>query len=195
MKRIQSKRPVVFSPKPDVMIWVIGFLVISLAILPFMAAFNDILTNWVISLKTYRWLTEIVVPQQIRWTVTILRVVGVEAQATSEYILVPINGKPMVFELIWNCIGWQSLVMFVLSAGVMLRGKYGWLPKVKAVSLGIVGTVFINTIRIAVVIWLFRFLGGGAAVIFHDYGALLINTSWLIVFWWFSYEFILEAQS
>lgn len=192
MKENTLKRPQILRERQDLTNWIISFLVISLVLFPFISAFNDMLTNWVISLKAYGVLTEIIVPQEIKWTVTVLRLIGINAQATKEYILIPDSDKSLIFEIIWNCIGWQSLVMFILTSVIAFSGKFSVFSKIKAVTLGIIGTLLINIFRIVFVIWLYSVVGGGIALIFHDYGALVLNTFWLIFFWSFAYSYILE---
>jgi exosortase/archaeosortase family protein len=187
-------KPNIFPKRRDPSIALIGFLVIGLAVLPFIAAFNDLITNLAINIKAYKLLSDIVVPQQIRWVVTILRLLGVEANATKEYIILPMGGKNFLVELIWNCIGWQSLVMFILSGFIVIKGGFTWLSKIKSMLVGIIGTVFVNTFRIVIVILLYRFIGGSVAQIFHDYAALLTNTAWLLYYWKFSYKYILEEK-
>jgi exosortase/archaeosortase family protein len=194
MNEIIPVKPKLLKPRKDPSYWVIGFLVISLALFPFVSAFNDLLTNWVIGLKAYSFMSDTVVPQQIKWVVAILNFAGIKAQATKEYIIIPSDDKNLLFELIWNCIGWQSFVMFILTSIIMLSGKFTLFSKIKAIILGIIGTILLNILRISVVITLFSFIGGGVALVFHDYGALITNTMWLIIFWIFVYKFILDEK-
>lgn len=194
MKEIIPNQPNILNRKENPSTWIIGFLVFSLTLFPFVTAFNDFLTNWMLNLKAYNILTDIIVPQQIKWVVVILRFIGIEAQATREYILIPSAEKNLLFELIWNCIGWQSFVMFILTALIMLSGKFMLFSKIKAIVLGVIGTVLVNILRIVFVIWLYSVVGGGFAVVFHDYGALITNTFWLICFWLFVYSFVLEEN-
>lgn len=191
MKEDSPKRPQILRRREDPTSWIIGFLAISLMLFPFVSAFNDLLTNWIIGLKGYHLLTDIVVPQEIKWTVTILRFIGIEAVATKEYVLIPGSDKNLLFEIIWNCVGWQSIVMFILTAVIVLSGKFSVLSKLKSITLGVIGTMLVNILRIVLVICLYRFVGGPVALVFHDYGALITNTLWLIGFWLFSYSFLL----
>lgn len=192
MEVTRPDKPKILKPNEGPTSWIIGFLVINLILFPFVSAFNDFLTNWMISLKTYQFLSEFIVPLEIKWVVAILGGIGVEASATKEYIFIPTSEKKLLFEIVWNCVGWQSFVMFILTAVVSLTKKFTALSKLKAIFIGIVGTILINVLRITSVIWLYSFIGGGLALVFHDYGSLLINTIWLICFWMFIYSFVLE---
>lgn len=192
MNEENPEKPVILAKRQDKLIPLISFLALALLALPFISAFNDFITGRVISLKAYRILSEVIVPTEIRWIVVILRLIGIEAKATSEYIILPMEGTNFLVELIWNCIGWQSLVMFIISSMIILKGGFSFVSKIKAVVLGIVGTVIVNILRIVAVIFLYKSVGGAAAAVFHDYGSLLVNTGWLLAFWWFSYRYILE---
>jgi exosortase/archaeosortase family protein len=194
MNENNPEKPVVLGRRQDKLIPLISFLALALIALPFISAFNDFITGWVISLKAYRILSEVIVPTEIRWIVVILRLIGIEARATAEYIILPMEGTDFLVELIWNCIGWQSLVMFIISSMVILNREFGFISKLKAVILGLVGTVMVNILRIVFVIFLYKAVGGATATVFHDYGSLLVNTAWLLIFWWFCYRFVLEQR-
>lgn len=169
-------------------------LVIGLSVLPLASAFNDTLTRFVISIKGYRIISEYIVPLEVKWVVVLLRSLGIPAQAAGEYVFLPGSQRGQLVEIIWNCIGWQSLVVFLLTAAVMLRQRFTLFSKLKTLVVGIVGTVLVNLVRITLVILLWRMVSPTVGRVFHDYGALLTNTAWLIFFWRFSDTFVLESN-
>lgn len=169
-------------------------LVFSLSILPVIAAFNDSLTRFAINLKGYRIISNYIVPIEIRWVVVILRFLGVEASSASPYILLGQPGKDLLVELIWNCLGWQSLIVFIVTSFIGLSKTFTLISRSRALILGLLGTILVNILRITVIILLMSFLSHEVALVFHDYGALITNTAWLFFFWWFSYKFILEKR-
>src|SRR3989337_2786170 len=96
--------------------WLIILLSFGLLSLPLITTFNDLLTSLFLHLKAYRIIAEVVVPAQVKWVVVILRFFGLEAQSAGEYIIIRKLGQDLMVELIWNCIGWQSLLMFIFTA-------------------------------------------------------------------------------
>lgn len=169
-------------------------LVVVLALLPLTTAFNDWLTRLLIAARGYRLVSEVIVPLEIKWVVVVLRALGVDALATSQYVLLAAEQRPVLVELIWNCVGWQSLVMFLITAVVGLSRSYTAVSRAKALLLGVLGTISVNVLRIVGIILLLQSLGQGVAIVFHDYGALLTNTVWLLVFWKFAEAFLLVAK-
>ena len=170
-------------------------LALGLMLLPVIGAFNDGLTRLVLSLRGYRLIAEVIVPMEVKWVVVLLRLVGVPAQAAGQYVLIEQARRDLLVEIIWNCIGWQSMLMFGITAFLGLQRRFSFISRCKALVLGLMGTVMVNILRISLVILLFRFFGQSIGLMAHDYGALLTNTGWLFVFWWFSYAYILEARN
>ena len=169
-------------------------LALGLTVLPVVGAFNDGLTRLVLSLRGYRLISEVIVPMEVRWVVVLLRFFGVPAQAAGQYVLVEQVGRDLLVEIIWNCVGWQSLLMFGITAFLGLQRRFSFLSRCKALLLGLTGTVMVNILRIVLIILLFRFFGQSIGLVFHDYGALLTNTGWLFLFWWFAHGFVLEPS-
>ncbi|MDP2632261.1 MAG: exosortase/archaeosortase family protein [Candidatus Curtissbacteria bacterium] len=170
-------------------------LVLILMFFPLMATFNDILTRIVINLKGYYLIREYVVPFEVRLTAVILALLGVEVAVTREYVVLG-NNQPFIAEIIWNCIGWQSILFFAITAFIGLQGnKYTNLSKFKAFLIGALGTFWVNILRIVLVIFVAYNFGQLPATIVHDYGSLLAVIGWLFFFWWFAYGFVLEEKS
>lgn len=194
LKKPQIRLNTLAHPSRRVLTVVLLFLVASLMVLPLVNLFNNVITQAALSLKAYRVVSHYIVPWEVTWVVVILRWLGIAASASGEYILVGEGGRQTMVEIIWNCVGWQSLLMLLITGIVGLRGGFTLFSKIKALSLGIVGTVIINIIRITLVIVFFQNVDYRLALMFHDYGALLSNTGWLLLFWWFSYAYILEDK-
>lgn len=169
-------------------------LILILIFLPLLTTFNDILTRIVINLKGYAFIREFIVPFEVRLVAVVLRFLGFEASVTKEYVVLGQN-QPLFAEIIWNCIGWQSLLFFVITAFVGLQGdKYTNFSKAKALIVGLFGTFLINILRIVVVIISAYKLGPLTTTIIHEYASLLAVIGWLFFFWWFTYQFILEEK-
>lgn len=169
-------------------------IVVALIFMPFLTTFNDILTRIVISMKGYSIIRDYIVPFEIKMIVLILNVLGFNATGTSEYVILG-RDSPFFAEIIWNCIGWQSLLFFVITAIVGLQGdKYTLMSKLKAFVIGILGTFLINIFRIVIVVISAYLFGQIPAQIIHDYASLLGVIGWLFFFWWFVYSFVLEDR-
>lgn len=175
-------------------LYIFLILVVVLMVLPFMTTFNDILTRLVMKLDAYRFIQDVVIPWEIRMVGVILWPFGFQPQVVGEYLSIG-KAQPFLIEIAWNCIGWQSLLFFIMTGWVGFQGdKYTNLSKVKAWIIGLLGTFLVNLLRITFVVLLAYYFGQNVAIIFHDYGSTLAVIGWLFVFWWFSYSFVLEEK-
>lgn len=173
------------------------FLILALVLMamPFLTTFNDVLTRLVMSLDGYRVIQNYIVPWEIRMVGVLLYPFGFKPAVMGEYLAITSGKTPFLIEIIWNCVGWQSLLFFIITAFVGLQGdKYTNFSKIKALIIGFLGTFLVNLLRIAVVAVSAYFFGQNVAIIFHDYGSTLIVIGWLFVFWWFSYSYVLEER-
>ena len=178
----------------DTFITLFLILVLVLLFMPFLATFNDLLTRLVINLKGYWFIREVIVPFEVRMVAVVLATLGFEVAVTREYVILG-NSQPFFTEIVWNCIGWQSLLFFVITAFIGLQGdKYTNFSKFKALIIGAFGTFLVNILRIVAVVLVAYLFGQFPATIIHDYGSLLAVIVWLFVFWWFVYSFVLETK-
>lgn len=186
-------------PSRNTFIALFLILILVLMFFPLMATFNDILTRIVINLKGYYLIRELIVPFEVRLTAVILSLFGLEVAVTKEYIVLgsPTTGSGrFVAEIVWNCIGWQSILFFVVTVFVGLQGdKYTNTSKLKAFIIGALGTFWINIFRIVIVVLVAYKFGQLPAIIVHDYGSILAVMAWLFFFWWFSFKYVLEDKT
>jgi len=175
-----------------IFIYIITILALILVFLPFVNTFNDVLTRIVIYFDYFGIIQNYIIPWEVRMVGVVINFIGVEASVSGEYLQIGIN-KPLLVEIAWNCIGWQSLLFFILTSWIGLQGnQYSFLSKLKAWSIGLLGTFLVNLIRIVMVVLISYQFGQGVGAIFHDYGCTLIVVLWLLFFWWFSYSYVLE---
>lgn len=178
----------------DTFITLFLILVLLLMFFPLLATFNDILTRIVINLRGYWFIREVIVPFEVRLVAVILSAMGFSVSVTREYVVLG-KTEPFIAEIVWNCIGWQSLLFFIITAYIGLQGeRYSGISKIKALILGFLGTFWINILRIVVVVLAAYYLGQNFALVVHDYGSILAVIAWLFVFWWFTYSFVLEEK-
>ena len=170
-------------------------LALALVLMPFITTFNDLLTRLVMRLDFYRLIQNVIVPWEVRMVGVVLLPFGFKPAIFGEYLAIQRGETPFLVEIVWNCIGWQSLLFFVITAFVGLQGdQYTNFSKLKALIIGLLGTFLVNLFRIAAVALTAYYLGQDVAIIFHDYGSTLAVLGWLFFFWYFSYSFILEER-
>lgn len=192
MKQLNNRT--VFPVSKDTFITLFLILVLVLIFMPFLATFNDILTRIVINLRGYWFIREVIVPFEVRMVAVVLAGLGFNVGVTKEYVVLG-SSAPFLAEIVWNCIGWQSLLFFVITAFIGLQGdRYTNLSKLKAAIIGALGTFLVNIARIVAVVLVAYFFGQSSAIIVHDYGSLLAVIMWLFIFWWFVYQFVLETK-
>ena len=175
---------------------VFKFIFIGLAImlmaLPFILPFNDILTRIVERSGWYMWIQEKIVPWEVRMVGVMVRPLGIKFIAYPDGFTA--NGIYAKFS--WNCIGWQSLLLFLISLPFGFKGgNYTWLSKIEAFLIGIMGTFLINLLRVTFTVVLLVVSRPLYVIVFHDYLAAITTIIWLFFFWWFSYSFVLEEKA
>jgi len=166
-------------------------LAIMLAILPFVVSVNDLLTRLVERVGWYMWIQRKIVPWEVRLVGVMVKPLGIDFIAHPEGLTA--NG--IYAKLSWNCLGWQSLLLFLITLPFGFRGgEYTLLSKIEAFLIGTLGTFLINIGRIAFTVVLLVISRPLFAVVFHDYLAAIVTIIWLFFFWWFSYAFVLETR-
>ncbi|HKZ34883.1 MAG TPA: exosortase/archaeosortase family protein [Patescibacteria group bacterium] len=165
--------------------------VIILMILPFVTTFNEFLTRVVERMTLYRWIENIVVPYESRLIVAVLSLLGIETIPGDTVFSVVKNGVAQSIRISWNCIGWQSFILFLITLFTGLQGPYSKMSKLETVAIGLLGTFLVNIFRITLVVLVLYAWGQFPAILFHDYASTLLIIVWLFVFWWFSYAYVL----
>jgi exosortase/archaeosortase family protein len=167
-------------------------LAVMLMILPFMVSFNDILTRAVENIGWYNWVQQKIVPLEIKMIGVLIRPLGIDFIAHPNGMTV--NGT--YARMTWNCIGWQSLFLFLVSLPFGFGGgKYTLLSKIETFIIGLLGTFWVNLLRITFIVILLVISRPIFAVVFHDYLAAIVTVIWLIIFWFFSYGYVLQEKN
>ncbi|HEX9664589.1 MAG TPA: exosortase/archaeosortase family protein [Patescibacteria group bacterium] len=167
-----------------------------LLLLPFVATFNEFLTSLAEKVYLFRWIENVIVPFESRWVVGLLSFLGIESIATnSSVFLTEPAGVGLNVFISWNCIGWQSFILLIFTFLTMLQGVGSGFQKMNVVLFGIIGTFWVNLIRIAAVILLAKFWGLKSAILFHDYAGNLMVIVWLLVFWLISFKYLLISRA
>jgi exosortase/archaeosortase family protein len=165
---------------------------LMLVALPFVTTYDDLLTAGAIRLGVAGPLQSIS-PVEARMVVALLQMIGVHAAAAGSQLVVwgPDGSATNLF-ISWNCIGWQSLILLGVSLIVGLRGKYSVEARIQVFLIGLLGTLIVNLVRVALVCILAAVAGRTPALIFHDYAGTLMTIAWLFAFWAIAQRWILE---
>ncbi|MBI2595998.1 exosortase/archaeosortase family protein [Candidatus Daviesbacteria bacterium] len=175
-------------------VYIFLILVIVLILVPITTVFNDLLTRIVINLDLYKYIQNVIIPWEIRLIGVILYPFGFNPTVVGEYLAIG-KGNPLLVEVAWNCIGWQSLLFFIFTGWIGLQGdKYTLVSKTKAWIIGFLGTFLINLFRITLVVLIASYFGQNVGNIIHDHGSIIVIIAWLFFFWWFVYSFVLEEK-
>lgn len=169
---------------------IFALLAVFLAILPFLVTFNEALTHLVEKFNLYMWVQERIVPLEVKMVGVLVVPLGINYLAHQNGMTV--NGT--YAGMTWNCIGWQSLLLLIITLIVGLRGNYTLWSKVETVLIGLLGTFLVNLARLTLIVILLAYSRPLFAVVYHDYLAAIVTIIWLFLFWWFSYSFVLEEK-
>ena len=76
----------------------------------------------------------------------------------------------------------------------LTEGRYTLASQLRALTLGLLGIIWINLLRIAGIALMAYHFGRLPAVLAHDYGGTLMTIVWLALFWYFAINYILESK-
>lgn len=165
-------------------------LSLLLVLLPFLVGFNQVLTNILKHNLLYIWIQTNVVPLEAKMIGSILIPLGYQYAYSPTNSIIVINGINM--EITWNCLGWQSFLLFSLTLIAGFSRKYRPVSIIEALGIGILGTFWLNILRMLFTIILAVHTPAIFRIVYHDYLAALTTVIWLFAYWWFSYKYILE---
>ena len=169
---------------------IFALLAVSLAILPFLVSLNEILTHLVERVGVYMWVQERVVPLEVKMVGVLVSPLGINYLAHQNGMTV--NG--LYAGMTWNCLGWQSLLLFLITLIFGLRGNYTRWSKIETILIGLLGTFLVNLLRLVLIVLLLAYSLPLFAVVYHDYLAAIVTVLWLFGFWWFAYSFVLVER-
>lgn len=165
-------------------------LTVLLIILPFLTTLSEQLAALIQKTPIYLFIQDFLVPYEVKMVGVVLSLFRIPASISSDLLL--INGQTL--RITWNCLGWQSLLFLLVSFFTGLQGQFRLSSKIEAVIIGILGTFWVNTLRIVFISILGGYFPSVFAIVFHDYFAAFVTAAWLFFFWWFSYSLVLETK-
>ena len=188
---IEAGQPDEDSRRPFIrLLLVIG--AILLMVLPFITTFNEFLTRMVEISGLDVYLTDWIVPTEARLVAVLLGLIGIPSQVSPTTIYLDKGGFLLPVYISWNCVGWQSFILYTVTLATGIQGPFSRGSKVGTMVAGFLGTFLVNLLRVASVAVVAYHFGTLPAVIYHDYGGTLIILAWLFGFWWFSHGWLLE---
>ena len=177
---------------------IFGVLIVFLMLFPFINTFNQFLVKIIEPVLFLGLNEEVIIPYEARLVKVLLGFLSVPtAYSTSDSGIITLVGKTGGLDPIaiaWNCLGWQSLVLILSSIFVGLRGKFTMLSKLEALFIGLMITFWLNIFRLTAIFYLYYHYSRDVAMIFHNWGAIVITIVWLVVFWWFAFRYVLETK-
>lgn len=145
-------------------------------------------------IQFYRVIQELIVPLQAKMIVVVIGLFGIKAVPTPLGVNIGTVQTLNHVTISWNCIGWQSFLLFVLTLLTGLQGPYTRYSKAQTILIGFLGTFLMNITRISLVVLIAQFISTTAGVVFHDYFSTMMTIAWLFFFWWFSFTYVLERE-
>lgn len=161
-------------------------------ILPFVITFNELLTKIAENLRLYIHIQKMIVPTLTKMAGAILKFFGVQTAIYGGTMYLQGGGHPLLVYISWNCIGWQSQILFAFAIVTVIQGSYTMGSKIACLIIGILGTILINVGRIALVCLIALYWGQLPAKIFHDHGGTILILTWLLFYWHFSSNYVLR---
>jgi exosortase/archaeosortase family protein len=161
-------------------------------VLPLVTTFNEFLTRIVETIGLDRMLTDWVVPSEARMLAVLLGFLGIPSQVSTTTIYLDKGGLFLPIYISWNCVGWQSFILFSVTLVTGIQGSFTRASKAETMIVGFLGTFLVNLLRIASVAVIAFHFGQMPAVLYHDYGGTIIILLWLFGYWWFSHGWLLK---
>jgi len=173
-------------------------LAIILMFLPFFAALNSFLTQFLNKAGWYQPIQKHIVPWEARLVAAAIYPLGIKTRimaGPSRFAFYMIKDESIIpVDLAWNCLGWQSMLLFIVSLAAGLRGRFTNISRLEAVVFGFFGTLLVNVLRMSFIAAGIYYINEVFAMVVHDYVAAFLTLIWLVFFWWFCYSFILEQK-
>jgi exosortase/archaeosortase family protein len=165
---------------------------IALLILPFFSTFGELLTKAAMAAGFDAWLGQWIAPVEGRLVHGALALIGIQSAYDGSLLYVGTGSGSLALYISWNCVGWQTVLFLLVSMATGLQGEYTLRSRLETVALGVLGIAILNVLRITVVAVVAYVFGQVPAVIVHDYGSVIATVAFLMAFWAFAYNVVLE---
>lgn len=193
--QVQRLRLDVVTESKRALLRIVSLGALVLVVLPFWTTFQDVLTRVVMGVGWYKSIQSAIVPYELRVVGSVLTLMGLPIRVGQAYLeWSKAGGSTEVIYLQWNCVGWQTVVLFGVTLVSGLAGRYSLPSKLQTLAIGLLGTYLVNLLRLALVVVVYFLVGRPLGVVFHDYFSNLMTLVWLFGFWWFAHKSVLDAR-
>lgn len=173
-------------------------IVFFLMLFPLINTLNQFLVDVIEPLIYFKPIQDVIIPYEARLVRVFLGFLSVPvAPGDPASSIITLRGKTGGLDPVaigFNCLGWQSLVLVGASLVAGLQGKFTKSSKIEVLTIGLLITFWINIFRLTTIYYLYYHIDRETALMFHDYGAVIITILWLFLFWWFSFRFVLRTK-
>ena len=173
-------------------IYLFMLLIVSVLVLPLVTTFDHFLTRLANNIGGVQLVQRYIVPHEAKIIAVILKPLGFRVMPMPNGIYV----NEVLVTIWWSCIGWQSLLLILLSLWPGLSKGFTLTSKMETLVLAVLGFFFLTVIRLTTVSVVGGLWGALPALVYHDYfAATLLTFIFLFFFWWFCYGYILEEKT
>jgi exosortase/archaeosortase family protein len=167
---------------------------IALLVMPFFSTFGELLTNLAMATGFDALLGQWIAPAEVKLVHGALALFGLSSYPNGSMLSVSDGTRGITLYISWNCVGWQTLLFLAVSMLTGLQGEYTMRSRIETALLGVFGIALLNVLRITVIALVAFHFGQLPAVIVHDYGSVIVTVVFLMAFWAFAYNALLERK-
>ena len=181
--------------KRKLLLLLLPLLLLCILLAYFFSAINSLAVHLVAQTGIYRFIEQAVIPAEIQSTLYVLKIFNIQAAGHQAMISTLHEGRPQSFLLAWNCTGWQSMLLLIISFAILFQYKGIVFKKAVIALTGIVWIFFTNIFRITLEIAIYHLAGFQPAMIFHDYFAKAYILIMFALFWFLAYALALKGKA
>ena len=168
---------------------------VALLFVPFASTFAELLTRLAIATELDAALGRWIAPTEGWLARGVLALVGLPSAASGSVLHVGEGAQAVSLYIAWNCVGWQTALLFALSLVTGLQGTWSLRARLETVALGLFGIVVLNVARIALIAVVAYVFGPIPAILVHDFGTIFATVAYLVLFWAFAYNVVLSSAA
>jgi exosortase/archaeosortase family protein len=165
-----------------------------LMLLPFFMTISNALDSLIAQFQAYVFIQNLVAPIEARMLAAVMQYVFQIPTVISGSSIIILGQPTLKVYVSWICVGWQSTALLAVTMLFGLRGPYTNRSRLLTLLAGFEGTYLVNLLRETSVILVNLHFGELPAILYHDYGGTVITITWLVVFWYFAFAFILKRK-
>lgn len=165
-----------------------------LMLLPFFMTVSNALDSLIAQFRAYVFLQDVVAPIEARMLAAVMQYAFRLPTVISGSSIIIMGQPSLKVYVSWICVGWQSTALLAVTMLVGLRGPYTNKSRLLTLLAGFESTFLVNLFRETTVILVNLRLGEVPAILYHDYGGTIITITWLVVFWYLAFAFILKRK-